>query len=58
MRVVYDRLAQLINESIDRELAGRPCSDEDREYFFLLLLDYYDEHGAVPEITLTENKYS
>lgn len=54
MRVVYDRLSNLINESIDRALAGRPCSDADRKYFFSQLLDYYDDHGKVPEITLKE----
>jgi hypothetical protein len=54
MRVVYDSLRDLINQSIDNALDGRPCSDGDREYFFSQLLDYFDDYGKVPQITLKE----
>jgi hypothetical protein len=53
--IVPNALSDLINASIDRALAGRPCDDESRQHIFSGLLAHYDEHGTVPEITLTEN---
>lgn len=50
--IVPNELLDQIDNAIDRELAGRPIADDDRQYVQSALLAFYDEHGAIPEFTL------
>ena len=56
--IVPNYVSDAINAEIDRALDGRPCDDESREFIFNGLLQHFDEHGVVPQITLTENAQS
>jgi hypothetical protein len=51
--IVPDSLTDEINAAIDRELAGRPCDPETRQYVFNRLLAHFDEHGCLPDFSLT-----
>ncbi len=42
-----------INAAINRELDGRPIADDERENLYRMLLSHYDEHGEIPEFSLT-----
>lgn len=50
--IVPNSLRDQIHAAIDKALAGRPCDDETREHLYGQLLDYFDEHGTIPDFTL------
>lgn len=52
--VVPNSLRDLLLAAIDKALVGRPCDDESREILYQQLLDYYDEHGTIPDFDLRE----
>ena len=51
--IVHNDLRDAIDAAIDVALAGRPCDDDGREDIFRRLLGYYDDHGRIPDFTLT-----
>ena len=52
--IVPNSLHDAIHESITKVLGGRPCDDESREILYQQILKYYDDHGNIPNFTLTE----
>ncbi len=50
--VVPNALDVAINDAIDKALAGRLATDDDRKYIRNELLIYFDEHGRLPEFSL------
>lgn len=50
--VVPNDLSDLIHAAITKALGGRPCDDESRDVLYRQLLDYYDEHGVIPDFDL------
>jgi hypothetical protein len=52
MVVVPNCLADAINAKIDAALADCPDAAKDRDIFFGQLLEYFDEHGVVPDFRL------
>lgn len=53
MVIVPNALRDAINSAIDRELEKCPEAVKDRQVFYELLLEYFDEHGFLPEFTIT-----
>lgn len=54
--IVPDWLSANINSAIDKALDGRPCGPFDRDMIFQQLLSHYDEHGTIPDFSLTANE--
>ncbi len=54
MRIVilHDSLRDAINRRLDIELERVPDAASDRDALFDMLLEYYDEHGQIPDFTL------
>lgn len=50
--IVPNGLRDAIYAKVDAAIVEAPDAAPDREYFYGLLLDYYNEHGVVPEFTL------
>lgn len=50
--IVPNTLSEEIYRRIDSELRAKPEAAPDRELFYAQLLDYYAEHGALPEFTI------
>lgn len=50
--IVPNTLREAIYAKVDAAIAEQPAAAPDREYFYGVLLDYYDEHGAIPDFTL------
>lgn len=51
--IVTNALRDDIHRRIDAALAGRPCSADERESIYQQLLAYFDEHGVLPDFSLT-----
>ena len=57
--VVPNSLADLINNRIDAVIALVPDAANDRDHLYRQLLDYFNQHGRIPnseEITLVKAK--
>jgi len=54
--VVPDSLRLAIEEKLDAEIAKVPEAAPDREHLYGQLLAYFNDHGVIPEFTLTETK--
>ena len=54
--IVPDSLREAINEKLDAafEQAGVEPKPEERESTYRSLLAYFDEHGEIPEFTITK----
>ena len=52
--IVPKELSDAIYAKIDEQLALIPDADTDREVFYQNLLGFYNEHGYIPEFTLTK----
>lgn len=50
--IVPNSLRDAIYDKVDAAIAEQPAAEPDREYFYGVLLDYYDEHGVIPDFTL------
>jgi len=50
--IVPNSLRDAINEKIDTALLECPEAAPDRDYFYSVLLNYFDEHGHIPEFRL------
>ncbi len=49
--IVPNELADAINAALDAAYAKNPEAAVDREAHFSSLLDYFDEHGKLPEFS-------
>ncbi len=54
-RIVPNYVSDAIYEKIDAEIEKTPGSEPHRELFYSQLLNYFDEHGKIPEFSI-ENK--
>ena len=55
--IVPESLRAAIDEKLDAALAGFPeHSAEDREVLYGQLLNYFDEHGVVPDFHIERNQ--
>ena len=52
--IVPNVLQDAINEALDKAIVEVPDAAQDREVLYQRLLEYYDEHGVIPEFTLTK----
>lgn len=50
--IVPNSLRDAIYAKVDAAIAGVPDAAPDREYFYSVLLDHFNEHGEIPEFTL------
>jgi hypothetical protein len=51
--IVPDSLRHAIDMKLDAAILACPQAGKERESLFLKLLNYYDEHGVVPDFVLT-----
>jgi hypothetical protein len=56
--IVLNELRDAINEKIDKALVEAPQFAEQRESIFSDLLNYYDQHGVVPDFSLAPKEQS
>lgn len=54
--IVPNSLRDQIYAKIDAELENVPEASPDREYFCHQLLEFFNEHGYVPEFGLHKNE--
>ncbi len=52
LKIVPNFISDRINAAIDKVLDGRPIDPDERQSVFHLLLDYFDEHGTIPDFEL------
>jgi hypothetical protein len=50
--IVPDALYNAIHKRLDEEFVKFPAAAADRDALYHELLDYFAEHGALPEFTL------
>ena len=50
--IVPNTLRDAINEKLDRAYVDCPEAAVDRDFHYHRLLEYFDEHGQLPEFTL------
>lgn len=50
--LVPNYVSDAINHRLDTAIAETAEAANDREYLFNCLLDYFDEHGTLPEFSL------
>lgn len=54
--IVPGHVSDAINRALDAALAGQPeAASACREHMFGQLLDYYNEHGEIPEFQVVKN---
>lgn len=53
MAIVPNYVRDIINTKLDEALAGRSVPDADRNQMYCDLLNYYDDHGEIPEFTVS-----
>ena len=52
LAIVPNSLRDEINEKIDVVLLECPEAAVDRDHFYQIMLNYFDEHGHLPEFKL------
>lgn len=52
MVIVPNSLSEAIYAKIDEQIALVPDAAKDREPLYQQLLDYFDEHGVIPDFSL------
>jgi len=50
--IVPNALRDAIYAKVDAAIAGAPDAAPDRDYFYGVLLDYFNEHGVIPDFEL------
>jgi hypothetical protein len=50
--IVPNELRDAINENLDAAIRQKPEADKDREMMYDQLLNFYNEHGYVPDFSL------
>ena len=56
--IVPNVLRDAINEKLDLALKECPEAASGREYFYQRLLQYFDEHGILPEFKIVPGPWS
>lgn len=56
MIIVPNFIRDSINEKLNIAFKEVPDAAKDRDYFYEELLNYYDEHGIIPDFNLTPNE--
>ena len=56
--IVPDTLRDAINRALDDAIAECPDAAPDRDRFYGLLLEYFNDHGRLPEFTVEKNQES
>lgn len=56
MVILPNCIAHQIDRALDAEIAKHPAAEPDRELFRQQLINYFDEHGVVPDFSLNRNK--
>ena len=57
-RIIPNSLRDAISAKLDAAIAECPAAEEDREVLYEQLLDYFDEHGRIPDFSLALNAQS
>lgn len=52
MVIVPDSLRNAINNKLDAAIAEVPDAAKDRDELYQQLLEYFDEHGVLPDFSL------
>ena len=50
--IVPNSLRDAIYAKVDAAIFGAPDAAPDREYFYGVLLNYFNEHGVIPDFKL------
>jgi hypothetical protein len=50
--IVPNSLRDAIYAKVDDALVGAPDAAPDRDYFYGVLLNYFNEHGVIPDFEL------
>ena len=50
--IVPNDLRDAIYEKVDEAILLAPNATSDREHYYQQLLNYFDEHGCIPDFTL------
>ena len=53
--IVPNFLRDAINAKLDEVFKTCPEAEKERESLYQRLLEYFDEHGVIPDFTLTSN---
>ena len=56
--IVPNILRDKIYEKIDEQLEKVPEAREGREIFYQQLIDYFDEHGIIPDFKIIPKQHS
>lgn len=54
MLIVPNYVRDAINAKLDAAIAEVPDAAKDRDHLYQMLLSHFNEHGDVPEFTLTK----
>ena len=54
--IVPNHVRDEINRRLDIEIANSPDAEKDREALYLELLNFFDEHGAIPDFSLVKSE--
>jgi hypothetical protein len=52
--IVPNEVSEAIRKTIDKAAEGLIISSEEYDQHYNTILNYYDEHGIIPEIKLTK----
>ena len=50
--IVPNYISEAIYAKVDAAIAGAPDAAQDREYFYGVLLRYFNDHGEIPDFEL------
>jgi hypothetical protein len=51
-RIVPNYVADALNAKLDAAFSECPEAEKDREVLYVHLLNYFDEHGVIPDFSL------
>ena len=54
--IVPDSLRNAINAKLDAAIAEVPDAAKDRDALYQMLLEYFDEHGVIPDFQLQKRE--
>lgn len=55
MAIVPNSLRDAINERLNTQIAIHPDAEADRDALYSMLLEYFDEHGVIPDFSLQKS---
>ena len=56
MFVIPNSLRDAINAKLDAAIADVPDAEKDREHLYHSLLMYFNEHGVIPDFSITKTE--